>query len=324
MQTARAAAVASESRQIDESTSRALAAAEQRDRPRNALQAISERYGMSAGKLVDTLRATVFSAARSEAEFNALVVVANEYKLNPLLKEIYAFPARGQGIVPMVSVDGWIRIMNEHPDFDGIEFVYHADAQGEIEAIESIIHHKRRAHPIHTTEFMVECRRDSEPWKKSPRRMLRHRALMQGARIAFGFAGIYVEDDTAIEGSYADRGPVSLPPAQQWDEPAGIVDAATGEVQNRDERGFSQVDEETARQLDAAAYPAAAPALDTPLAEKVERKIRKQIAEADSLPFLASVERDFINAMAAFPEEAVAEIEGLIRDRRRALTGGEG
>jgi phage recombination protein Bet len=254
MRTARAVAVANENRQIDESTNRAVVAAEQRDKPKNALQALSERYGMSTGKLVDTLRATVFAAARSEAEFNALIVVANEYKLNPLLKEIYAFPAKGQGIVPMVSVDGWIRIMNEHPDFDGIEFVYHADEKGEIEAIESIIHHKRRAHPIQTTEFMVECKRETEPWRKSPRRMLRHRALMQGARIAFGFAGIYVEDDTVIEADYTERGPVNLPSAQQWDrqeDDDGVVDAETGEIYDRDSRGMSEIDEETARQLDA-------------------------------------------------------------------------
>ena len=35
----------------------------------------------------------------------------------------------------------------------------------------------------------------TEPWKRWPRRMLRHKALIQAARIAFGFAGIYDEDE---------------------------------------------------------------------------------------------------------------------------------
>ena len=52
----------------------------------------------------------------------ALLIVANQYGLNPWTKEIYAFPDRQNGIVPIVGVDGWARILNENPNFDGIEF----------------------------------------------------------------------------------------------------------------------------------------------------------------------------------------------------------
>jgi hypothetical protein len=50
---------------------------------------------------------------------------------------------------------------------------------------------------------MAECRRDGVgPWKSHPRRMLRHKAMIQCARIAFGFVGIYDEDEAQriIEG----------------------------------------------------------------------------------------------------------------------------
>ena len=41
-----------------------------------------------------------------------------------------------------------------------------------------------------------ECKkRDVAPWKSHPRRMLRHKAMIQCARLAFGFAGIYDQDE---------------------------------------------------------------------------------------------------------------------------------
>ena len=44
-------------------------------------------------------------------------------------------------------------------------------------------------------EFLEECFRATEPWKASPRRMLRHRAAIQAIRIAFGLAGIMDEEE---------------------------------------------------------------------------------------------------------------------------------
>ena len=45
------------------------------------------------------------------------------------------------------------------------------------------------------TEYMAECIRNTDPWKQYPRRMLRHKALIQCARYAFGFAGIVDPDE---------------------------------------------------------------------------------------------------------------------------------
>ncbi|WP_032251724.1 recombinase RecT, partial [Escherichia coli] len=46
-----------------------------------------------------------------DAQFIALLIVANQYGLNPWTKEIYAFPDKQNGIVPVVGVDGWSRII---------------------------------------------------------------------------------------------------------------------------------------------------------------------------------------------------------------------
>ena len=41
----------------------------------------------------------------------ALLIVADQYGLNPFTREIFAFDDKRAGIVPVVSVDGWSRIL---------------------------------------------------------------------------------------------------------------------------------------------------------------------------------------------------------------------
>lgn len=152
------------------------------------------RLNVEPDKLCQTLKDTVFKNC-SNSELLALVVVANEYQLNPLLKEIYAFPAKGGGIQPVVSIDGWIKITNRHPKFDGSTFAMAFDNEGLPVSCMATIYVKGRKHPTQVTEYFDECYRKTEPWDKMPRRMLRHKALIQGARVAFGFSGIQDEDE---------------------------------------------------------------------------------------------------------------------------------
>ena len=144
--------------------------------------------GDGAG-LVETLKATAFKGQVSDAQMTALLIVANQYGLNPWTKEIYAFPDQNNGIVPVVGVDGWARILNGNAQFDGMEF------EQNDESCTCIIFRKDRSHPIKVTEYMSECKREVKPWKSHPKRMLRHKAMIQCARLAFGFGGIYDQDE---------------------------------------------------------------------------------------------------------------------------------
>lgn len=152
--------------------------------------------------LIETLKATAFKGQVSDAQMTALMVVANQYGLNPWTKEIYAFPDKNNGIVPVVGVDGWARIINSHPMFDGMDF------EQDDQACTCIIHRKDRSHPIRVTEYMGECRRANVgPWQSHPKRMLRHKAMIQCARIAFGYGGIYDFDEAEriVEGTVIDN-----------------------------------------------------------------------------------------------------------------------
>lgn len=169
-------------------------------RPQKLLSKMAERYSIDPDKLIAALQETAFKGA-SPAQFQALCLVSFEYGLNPLLKEIYAFPSQS-GIVPMVSVDGWIRIVNEHPQFKGLEFNYGPNIErpghqfhGLPEWIECVIWRKDRELPTRIAEYMEECNKGGSVWKQVPRRFLRHRSLIQCARIAFGFSGIHDEGD---------------------------------------------------------------------------------------------------------------------------------
>lgn len=161
------------------------------------LVALASRLNIEAGKLSETLKATVFKNATNE-ELVALVIVANTYDLNPFLKEIYAFPAKGGGIVPIVSVDGWNKMMLRAENFDGIEFDFQDDDSGNPISCTATVYLKNRAHPVKVTEYLRECQRPSDPWKNMPRRMLRHKALIQAARIGFGFSGVYDDDEGQV------------------------------------------------------------------------------------------------------------------------------
>lgn len=151
---------------------------------------MASRFNVEPEKLLTTLKDTVFKGA-TNSELLALVVVANEYGLNPLTKEIYAFPAKGGGIAPIVSIDGWISMVNRQPQLDGLTITVSPDG----EEATCRIYVKNRTHPVEVTEYKSECFRNSEPWKQMPKRMLRHKALIQAARVAFGFSGIYDEEE---------------------------------------------------------------------------------------------------------------------------------
>lgn len=181
-------------------------------------QKLAARLDMGDGTgLIDTLKATAFKGQVSDAQMTALMVVANQYGLNPWTKEIYAFPDKNNGIVPVVGVDGWSRIINSHPQFDGMEF------EQDDESCICIIYRKDRSRPIKVTEYMAECRRPGVgPWQSHPRRMLRHKAMIQCARLAFGFTGIYDHDEAEriVEAIDAQTGEVIKTKAAQPARPA--------------------------------------------------------------------------------------------------------
>ena len=157
--------------------------------PPSLLSKMAARFSVEPQKMLATLKSTAFKGDGSNEQMMALLIVADQYGLNPWTKEVYAFPDKNNGIVPVVGVDGWARIINSHEQFDGMQF-----AQDE-QSCTCTIYRKDRQHPVAVTEYMAECKRGTGPWSSHPRRMLRHKAMIQCARLAFGYAGIYDQDE---------------------------------------------------------------------------------------------------------------------------------
>lgn len=151
--------------------------------------------GMSdANECAEVLANSIIPNNARPAEIITFLAIAKQYRLNPITKEIYAFANRG-GVQPIVSIDGWLKIINSHPQFNGMEFSDHLAADGSLQSVTCRIFRKDRDHPVEVTEYMNECRRNTDPWKQWPSRMLRHKATIQAARYAFGFSGIVDPDE---------------------------------------------------------------------------------------------------------------------------------
>ena len=161
-----------------------------------ALTQLATRLSMDEQEVENVILNTVMPSGKpvTREQFASFIAVANEYSLNPLVKEIYAFPAKGGGIQPIVSIDGWLRIINSHHDFDGMVFNDIRDGANLI-AVTCRIFKKNCQHPIEVTEYMEECKRATDTWKQWPARMLRHKATIQAGRYAFGISGIIDPDE---------------------------------------------------------------------------------------------------------------------------------
>ena len=193
---------------------------------------LAEKYGLREEEFKSTVRKTCGLPTASAEEFAAFCMVCQTYNLNPILREIYAFPKKGGGIVPIVGIDGWVHLVNEQDTCDGFTFDDVHDEAGKLVSITCSMYRKDRKHPAQVTEYLEECARSTEPWKMQ-HRMLRHKALMQAARYVFGFAGIYDEDEGRKIADSATQLNDAPPDSSAPKDAAGQAvqaDSKTGEV----------------------------------------------------------------------------------------------
>ena len=171
--------------------------------------ALAATLNVDKSVLLGVIRKTIMPHATDE-ELAAFCMVAAKYKLNPITREIFAFPKKGGGIQPVVSVDGWISIVNSQPIAGGPEWEFQYDDNGDLFSCTCSIWIKGRERPVVVTEFLSECYRGTEPWKMR-HRMLKHKAYKECARYAFGLGGIVDEDEAkdiiATEGGVEQPAP---------------------------------------------------------------------------------------------------------------------
>lgn len=181
----------------------------------NLVSMMAAESNLDRATFINTIKATCFPGGKATNEqIAAFLVVANRYHLDPLVKEIYAFPTKSGGIQPLVGIDGWLKVANSNPQMDGLEAVDNSDEKGNALSATCTIWRKDRKMPVVVTEWLKECKRNTDPWNNQPRRMCRHRATIQAIRYAFGFAGFSDDNDfTEINGMPAGALPEESPVA---------------------------------------------------------------------------------------------------------------
>lgn len=172
---------------------------------------MAAEYGVDKAKLYSTLANSIFAQSGKDRngsyqvktptpeEMMSLLIVADRFKLDPFTKQIFAFSSRGK-VVPIVSVDGWLALLNRQPDYDGLTVEFSNDLVeiGGVklpEYCQVSIHRKSLTRPVVISEYATEVFQPTEVWKKYPRRMMRHKAIIQCARIAFSISGIYDREE---------------------------------------------------------------------------------------------------------------------------------
>jgi len=176
-------------------------------KPATPTLSILERSVKRSGLGYDSFVRLIIQSALSrlsiwtQADLDRLLLLAERLGLDPLNNEIYAtevMPESGKKsrIVYVVGVDGWSKIINSHPQFDGMKFVESAPGDDELPLyIECTIFRKDRKVATSIREYMYEAHTSKGAWLTHPRRMLRHKAMVQCARTCFGLGVLYEPDE---------------------------------------------------------------------------------------------------------------------------------
>lgn len=117
----------------------------------------------------------------------ALLRLARANGLDPLKEEVALALYDDTHWQAYITVEGYSKILNCHPAFDGIAFSESTENTNGIPIwMECTIYRKDRSCPTIVREYFEEVKSDQAIWQKMPRRMLRHRVMAQCARLAVG------------------------------------------------------------------------------------------------------------------------------------------
>jgi phage recombination protein Bet len=185
------------------------------------------KHGQDAGML-EALRNTI-APGLSDGEFQLFAEMARATGLNPALKELWAIKAGGR-LQLMTGINGFLKIANAHPQFDGLEVTFEREGSQIVSATAKVYRKDRRI-PATATAYMSEYRKATPVWQTMPSVMLSKCAKALAIREAFvqELSGLYAQEEMPPE--YALRETRESKRAVNLIEGASaVVDERTGEV----------------------------------------------------------------------------------------------
>lgn len=172
-------------------------------------------------EMLTTLRNTV-APGLTDSEFALFAEIVKSTGLNPVTKEVWAIKAGGR-LQLMTGINGFLRIANSHPMFDGMEVEFEWDNKQLVSATAKV-YRKDRRFPAVATAYMNEYGKPSPIWRTMPSVMLSKCAKSLAIREAFvqELGGLYTQEEMPAE--FAPPRATTIP------QEALIVSEKTGKV----------------------------------------------------------------------------------------------
>ena len=162
----------------------------------------------------DVIKRAVAKKATQD-EFEMFMHLAKTYQLDPFQKEIFFWKYKGDTTI-MTSRDGYLKIANRHPEFDGLvsdvvhkndnfqktlEVVQHeyGTDRGGIVGAYALVYRKDRKYPIYIFAPYEEYSADKKAWKQYPSAMILKCAESMALKRAFSVSGLVSKEEMEVQ-----------------------------------------------------------------------------------------------------------------------------
>lgn len=160
------------------------------------------------------LAKSLVARGADDAEFGLLLHIANKYKLDPLLKEIWCIKrSPKEPAVIMTSRDGYLAIAHRSGQFDGMQSGTVEDEKGSLVKAWCEVWRKDMSHSFKSEVRYSEYVQNNFIWQKYPSAMLIKVAEVFALKRAFSISGML----TSEEMGYQEVDGASLPEVELFD-----------------------------------------------------------------------------------------------------------
>jgi phage recombination protein Bet len=143
-------------------------------------------------EVIEAIKQTVCRGA-TDAQLRMFLEVCKATGLNPFIKgEIWFVPEKS---IIMAGRDGYLRVANEHPAFDGMETHVERDERGvPIKAV-CTVWRKDRNHPTVCEAYYSEYKKAGAVWQQYPSAMISKVAETLALKRSFAINGVLTEEE---------------------------------------------------------------------------------------------------------------------------------
>lgn len=141
--------------------------------------------------VIATIKQTVAKGA-SDAQLQMFLQVCRSTGLDPFLKEIYFVAEKG---LIMAARDGYLRVANENPQFDGMQTTVQRDANNVPIKATCSVWRKDRTHAITCEAYYSEYKKSAPVWAQYPSAMISKVAEVLALKRSFAINGVVTEEE---------------------------------------------------------------------------------------------------------------------------------